>query len=127
MKRTDLQFFILRDILKISHTEGTKADIELNKILLKEECVECICPDMIVDKMNKNVRFKPHHGPKKLFSEGMVVKRLYVVNDHIDVINSMDNIPQYTSIDKPAYQVRMEESTKKGEKPSKILDFWNTL
>lgn len=77
--------------------------------------MEIVSPDIIVDKMNKNVRFKPHHGPKKLYSEGMVVKRLYVINDHIDVINTMENIPQYTSIDKPAYQVRIEESGKKGK------------
>lgn len=77
--------------------------------------MECVSPDMIVDKMNKNVRFKPHHGPKKFISEGMVVKRFYVINDHIDVINYMEEMPQYTSIDKPAYQVRIEESVKKGE------------
>lgn len=76
--------------------------------------MECISPDIIVDKMNKNVRFKPHHGPKKLFSEGLVVKRLYVISDQIDVLNATENIPQYTSIDKPAYQVRIEESGRKG-------------
>lgn len=98
----------------MAHTEGIKLDNKLNKILLKDECMECVSPDVIVDKLNKNIRFKPHHGPKKLYSEGLLVKRLYIINDHIDVINSMDNIPQYTSIDKPSYQVRVEESKKKG-------------
>lgn len=77
--------------------------------------MECVSPDVIVDKVNKNIRFKPRHGPKKLFSEGMVVKRLFVINDHIDVINAMEETPQYTSIDKPSYQVRIEESGKKGK------------
>lgn len=75
--------------------------------------MECTSPDIILDKVNKNIRFRPLHGPNKHSSETLAAKRLYVINDTIEVVNSMD-IPQYTSIDKPAYQVRTEESKRKG-------------
>lgn len=110
-------FFLLpfRDVLKQSKTSATKIEKELNRNLLKNERMECTSPDVVFDKVTKNVRFRPLHGPKKHYSEPLAAKRLFVINDMIEVVNSMD-IAQYTSIDKPAYQVRVEESPRQGKK-----------
>ncbi|KAJ8984938.1 hypothetical protein NQ317_012188 [Molorchus minor] len=101
-----------RDIFKLVNSTTSKMEKELNRTLLKDETMECTSPDIIFDQVNRNVRYRPLHGPKKYHSEPLVAKRLYVINDTIEVVNSMD-VPQYTSIDKPACQVRTEESRRK--------------
>lgn len=83
----------------------------MNKILLKDETMECMYPDAIMDEVNQNIIFRPMGEYSK--SESLVAKRIYVVNDLIEVVKS-DEIPQYTSIDKPCYQVKIEECTRKG-------------
>ncbi|XP_018562280.1 uncharacterized protein LOC108904279 [Anoplophora glabripennis] len=117
------QFFenFQRDVYKLTNSTATTVEKELNRRLLKHETMECTSPDIVFDKVNKNVRFRPLHGPKKHSSEPLATKRLYVINDTIEVVNSMD-IPQYTSIDKPAYQVRTEESKRKGFLRLKQID-----
>lgn len=87
---------------------------ELNPTLLKNEKASCITPDVLADSVNKNIRFRPFHGPKKEISEPLVTKRIYVVNDTIDVITEEEEGREYNSIDKPGYQVALEESNHKG-------------
>ncbi|KAJ8968334.1 hypothetical protein NQ314_002350 [Rhamnusium bicolor] len=121
-----MQFFenYQKDVFKLTSSISSKMEKELNRMLLKDETMECTCPDIIFEKVNKNVRYRPLHGPKKHSSEPLVTKRLYVINDTIEVVNSMD-IPQYTSIDKPAYQVRIEESTRKGKLKKRPTEIYN--
>ncbi|KAJ8918593.1 hypothetical protein NQ315_013098 [Exocentrus adspersus] len=110
-----------KEVYKLANSTTSQIEKDLNRMLLKDETMECTSPDIIFDKVNKYVRFRPLHGPKKHHSEPLAAKRLFVINDTIEVINSMD-LPQYTSIDKPAYQVRTEESKRKGFLRLKLID-----
>ncbi|XP_050310357.1 uncharacterized protein LOC126746242 isoform X2 [Anthonomus grandis grandis] len=98
-------------IQKLQHISASPEEKELNKTLLKHETMECTYPDAIMDEINKNVIYRPP-GDYSI-SESLVAKRIYVINDLIEVVKS-DEIPQYTSIDKPCYQCKIEECDKKG-------------
>ncbi|CAH1156248.1 unnamed protein product [Phaedon cochleariae] len=122
----NVQFFenYQNDIVKLFHSTTNKKEKALNRILLQHETVECTCPDIIIDNVNKNIRYRQLHGPKKNKPDTLAPKRLFVVYDRIEVVNSVE-IPQYTSIDKPAYQVRLENSNKKGFVRLKYIDVNN--
>ncbi|XP_066247687.1 uncharacterized protein [Euwallacea similis] len=98
-------------ITRLQHVSASPQEKEMNKTLLKDETMECTYPDAIVDEVNKNVVFRPPGEFGE--SETLVSKRIYVINDLIEVVNSGE-IPQYTSIDKPCYQAKIEEAGKKG-------------
>lgn len=110
-----------KDIQKLWFSSNNRIEKEINKTLVKNENMECICPDTVFETVNSNLKYIPLHGPNKYQSQPLLPRRLYVVIDSLDVISSMD-VPQYTSIDKPAYQVRIEESTRKGFVRLKQLD-----
>ncbi|KAG5900491.1 hypothetical protein JTB14_010902 [Gonioctena quinquepunctata] len=102
-----------KDIAKLMFSTTNKMETELNRSLLKDEMMECTCPDVIFEKVNRNIRIRPLHGWKKTTPDLLVARRLFVINDKIEVVSSED-IPQYTSIDKPSYLVKIEESSRKG-------------
>ncbi|XP_056632849.1 uncharacterized protein LOC130442601 isoform X1 [Diorhabda sublineata] len=110
-----------KDIQKLSLSSNNKIEKDINKTLVKNENMECICPDTVFETVNSNLKYMPMHGNNKYHSQPLLPRRLYVVTDCLDVISSMD-VPQYTSIDKPVYQVRIEESTRKGFVRLKQLD-----
>lgn len=92
----------------------TRMEKELNSKLLQEHKVSLITPDILVDSVNKNVRFRPHHGNKKEVAEPLIAKRIYVVNDIIETVIGQEEEIEYNSIDKPRYQVAIEDSDHKG-------------
>ncbi|XP_066145994.1 uncharacterized protein [Euwallacea fornicatus] len=98
-------------ITRLQHISASPQEKEMNKTLLKDETMECTYPDAIMDEVNKNVIFRPPGEFGE--SETLVTKRIYVINDLIEVVNSGE-IPQYTSIDKPCYQVKIDEAGRKG-------------
>lgn len=108
-----MQFFAdHKDIItKMRHAAASPQEKEMNKTLLKDETVECTYPDTILDEVNKNIVYRPVE--ENSIGENLLAKRIYVINDLIEVVKSKE-IPQYTSIDKPCYQVRIEESDRKG-------------
>ncbi|KAL1498245.1 hypothetical protein ABEB36_009076 [Hypothenemus hampei] len=83
----------------------------MNKTLLKVETMECTYPDAIMDEVNQNIIFRTMQEFSS--AENLVAKRIYVINDLIEVVKC-DEIPQYTSIDKPCYQVKIQEAKRKG-------------
>lgn len=94
------------------HASASPQEKEMNKTLLKDETVECTYPDSIMDEVNKNVIFRTMEDDS--VGENLVAKRIYVINDLIEVVKGKE-VPQYTSIDKPCYQVRTEETDRKGK------------
>lgn len=89
------------------HSSRTTLERELNPSLLRDETIECVIPDVIFENINKNVKFRRLHGPNKNKVEPLVPRRMFVVNDNIEVLESK-HTPQYSAIDKPSYQVVME-------------------
>ncbi|XP_060528409.1 uncharacterized protein LOC132703274 [Cylas formicarius] len=101
-----------KEIIKqLQHASSSPREKELNKTLLKDEIMECTNPDVIFEKVHENVIFRSYEEDSQ--PESLVARRTYVINDLIEVVNS-NEIPQYTSIDKPSYQVKIEESNRKG-------------
>lgn len=101
-----------REISKIGNGT-TKHEKELNLKLINQESKQCIMPDAVFDAVDKHIKFRPLHGPKKNVSQNLVPQRLYVVHDNIEVLEPEDT-GDYSGIDKPNYRVRMDESTKAG-------------
>lgn len=66
-----------------------------------------------MDVVNKHVRFRPIHGPRKQVSQPLGHQRLYLVHDNIEVLEPEDTA-DYSGIDKPNYRVRVEESKAAG-------------
>lgn len=96
------------------HSLGTPMEKELNPPeLLRDEKIECMIPDEIFENVNKNMRYQPLHGPNKNQVEPLVPRRLFVVNDNIEVLETRD-INEYSVIDRQSYLTRMEESGNKG-------------
>ncbi|XP_050512041.1 uncharacterized protein LOC126888066 [Diabrotica virgifera virgifera] len=128
-----VQFFenYRRDIQKSTGINNI-LEKHLNKNLLQNESMECICPDSLFETVNSNMKFRPLHGIGKHSAKNLLPRRLFIVSDSVEVISSMD-VPQYTSIDKPAYQVRIEESSRKGFirlkqiDNSKLLNMYSSL
>ncbi|CAG9761005.1 unnamed protein product [Ceutorhynchus assimilis] len=98
-------------INRLQHVPSTPEEKEMSKTLLKDETMECTYPDAILEEVNKNIIFRTMDEYSK--SESLLSKRIYVINDLIEVVSS-NEIPQYLSIDKPCYQVKIEPSSKKG-------------
>lgn len=95
----------------------TDTERNINQRLGKQDKLSCICPDTIFDKVTENVKFRPTHGEKKIESEAIKNRRYYILNDLLeatmaDAVN--EESAEYTSIDKPNYQVVVEESKHKG-------------
>ncbi|KAJ8959816.1 hypothetical protein NQ318_011548 [Aromia moschata] len=83
---------------KTYHLSGTKKD------------EKSITPDTLLEQVNKNVIYRPLHGPNKYSSEPLVAKRLYLMDDSVKVVNLLDI--NSDNVDKTA--VQMEESPRKG-------------
>jgi hypothetical protein len=98
---------------RLMHSNRTTLEKELNPTLLRDETIECVIPDVIFEKVNKNVRFRRVHGSHKNTIEPLVARRMFVVNDNIEVLESK-HTPQYSAIDKPSYQVVMEDTDHPG-------------
>jgi len=98
-------------IKRLQHVSVSPQEKEMNKTLLKDETMECTYPDAIMDEVNKNVIFREPGENSQ--SQILVPKRIYVINDLIEVTRSGE-VHQYTSIDKPCYQVKIEEGSRKG-------------
>ncbi|XP_074041255.1 uncharacterized protein [Leptinotarsa decemlineata] len=110
-----VQFFenYTKEMLQLFHANGNRMEKELNRTLFQNEVMECTCPDVIFDRVNKNIRYRPLHGPKKHSFGLLTARRIFVINDKIEVVKGED-IPQYTSIDKPFYQFKIEKSSRRG-------------
>lgn len=108
-----VQFFTNhKEVIKrLQHVSVSPQEKEMNKTLLKDETMECTYPDAIMDEVNKNVIFREPGENSQ--SQILVPKRIYVINDLIEVTRSGE-VHQYTSIDKPCYQVKIEEGSRKG-------------
>lgn len=82
-------------------------------------------PDVVMDKANENVTYRPLHGPKKDLSEPLVTNRIYVpMNDFIEVQNAMDKVENSCGA---TYQVGMEPSRRKGFVKLRRLNTSNSL
>ncbi|XP_019753950.2 uncharacterized protein LOC109533143 isoform X1 [Dendroctonus ponderosae] len=108
-----LQFFANHEelIKRLQQVSATPQEKEMNKTLLKDETMECTYPDAILEEVNKNIIYRTTDEYSQ--SEALFTRRIYVINDLIEVVKS-DEIPQYTSIDKPCYQVKIEDCKRKG-------------
>ncbi|KAH1004974.1 hypothetical protein HUJ05_005733 [Dendroctonus ponderosae] len=108
-----LQFFAdHKELIKrLQQVSATPQEKEMNKTLLKDETMECTYPDAILEEVNKNIIYRTTDEYSQ--SEALFTRRIYVINDLIEVVKS-DEIPQYTSIDKPCYQVKIEDCKRKG-------------
>lgn len=102
-----------REISKISNVTS-KQEKELNHKLISEESKHCMMPDVVFDIVNKHVRYRPMHGPKKLQSEPLAPQRMFVVHDNVEVLEPEDTA-HYSGIDKPNYRVQTEVSSKPGK------------
>ncbi|CAG9862460.1 unnamed protein product [Phyllotreta striolata] len=91
-----------------------KQEKDTNSTLLEKLNMGCIFPDYFLETVNDNLRYRPIHGPKKYVMEPLITKRMFIINYNIEVISDNDENVQYTSIDKPAVQVTIEESGRKG-------------
>lgn len=96
------------------HSSQPALEKELNPTLLRDETIECTIPDVIFESVNKNVRFRRIHGANKNKTEPLAPRRFYVVNDNIEVLES-NHTPHYSAIDKPSYQVVVEDGSTSGE------------
>lgn len=86
----------------------------MNLKLINQESKQCIIPDVMFDIVNKHVRYRPMHGPKKQQSEPLAPQRMFVIHDNVEVLEPEDTA-HYSGIDKPNYRVRTEVSNKPGK------------
>lgn len=69
------------------------------------------CPDLVMEKINENIRYRTKHGQNKnkIISENLAPKRIFILNDFIKVLGPMEEMEDLESS-----LVRCEESRKKG-------------
>lgn len=93
-----------RDLYDFSNTVVPKEETELNGELEKE-VKSCILPDILLDKIQENVRFRTEDGKG---CERLAHETVYVVNENIEVKDTADKT-FYTNIDVPGCRVEIEE------------------
>lgn len=73
-----------------------------------------MAPDVVLEKVYDNVRYRPFHGPNKQMSTPISNRRLFVFSDAVKVIGSTESVEE---VDKNGNRpiVRIEESQRKGE------------
>ncbi|KAJ8918601.1 hypothetical protein NQ315_013106 [Exocentrus adspersus] len=105
------ELFVLNNMLMcVMFFENYQKEVQELSQKRYEKDEDCVSPDVLLENINRNVLYRPLHGPKKSFSEIITPKRLYVINDVVQVVNSLDSIP----ISNRRATVRVEESRRKG-------------
>lgn len=105
------ELFVLNNMLMcVMFFENYQKEVQelASKRYYKDE--ECIAPDLLLENVNKNVLYRPLHGPKKYNSETLAPKRLYVINDVVQVVTTFENDSSYAK----KATVRLEDSSRKG-------------
>ncbi|VEN35857.1 unnamed protein product [Callosobruchus maculatus] len=93
---------------------------ELNKTLLKELKLSFIKPDHVLEVVNQKVRFVPSPTVSQESTSAIASRRVYVVNTMFDVVSTFEE-HQYTTVDKPIYRVKLEQSTHTTDKQNKKI------
>nr|CAH7757066.1 unnamed protein product [Callosobruchus chinensis] len=96
-----------------------ETESELNKTLLKELKLSCIKPDHVLEAVNQKVRFVPSTTTNQQLTSAIAARRIYVVNTMFDVVSTFEE-HQYTTVDKPIYRVKLEQSVSTTDKKKKI-------
>nr|CAI5828667.1 unnamed protein product [Callosobruchus analis] len=99
---------------------------ELNKTLLKELKLSCIKPDHVLEAVNQKVRFVPSTITSQESTGAIASRRVYLVNTMFEVVSTLDE-QQYTTVDKPTYRVKLEQSTSGTDKPKKPVPGYSRL
>ncbi|XP_028142295.1 uncharacterized protein LOC114336165 [Diabrotica virgifera virgifera] len=107
------ELFLLNNVLMcvMFFTDYKKFSEEQIKHKLVKQ-IDCLAPDIIFEEVNKNITYRPHHGTKKHQSEPLIPKRLYVLNDEVKVLGTIEDATNIEDEDKTV--VRIEESRKRG-------------
>lgn len=74
-------------------------------------------PHTIIEKANRNVIYRPIHGPRKDDPTPLVTRRIYVpMDEFVEVCESFEDSDE-SSAKSSKYQVKMEESKRNGKWP----------
>lgn len=91
-----------------------KINNSLQRLLAEDKMCQ-ILPDCILESVSKHVAYKPHHGKLKQIFQPISTKRMFLINDIVDVVSSDQTISEYSSLDKPSYIFKLIYSERKGE------------
>ncbi|KAJ8982132.1 hypothetical protein NQ317_002859 [Molorchus minor] len=107
------ELFVLNNILmSIMFFANYQKEIQEASASRYNKNEDYIKPDILLEIVNKNVLYRPLHGPMKYFSEPVVAKRLYLVDKSINVVNYLDSNSSPCDAEKSSVQI--EESPRKG-------------
>lgn len=67
------------------------------------------CPDLVLEKVNENIRYRTKLGENKFLSEPLAPKRFFVLNNYIKLLGPSEEMVQLENS-----LVRCEESRQKG-------------
>ncbi|XP_060528703.1 uncharacterized protein LOC132703455 isoform X2 [Cylas formicarius] len=112
--RDNPELFVLNNVL-MSTLFLDNFQTEIREVIQKRHLngESTIEPDILLEKANKNVIYRPLHGPKKDAPEPLVTKRIYFpLNDSIEVYQSIDVPDQLGRRTK--CQVKIEDSRRRG-------------